>query len=39
VNLAGGVVSGLLVFLGGSLILQVEEADEVKSVILRRLGR
>jgi putative peptidoglycan lipid II flippase len=38
-GLGVGIVSGLLVFLGGSLILQVEEADELKSVILRRLGR
>ena len=38
-GLAVGIAAGLLVFLGGSLILKIEEADELKSVILRRLGR
>lgn len=38
-GLGVGIAAGLLVFLGGALILQVEEADELKSVVLRRFGR
>ena len=38
-GLAVGIAAGLLVFLGGSLILKIGEADELKSVILRRFGR
>ena len=38
-GLGAGIAAGLLVFLGGSLILQIEEADELKNVVLRRLGR
>ncbi|MEA2555124.1 MAG: putative peptidoglycan lipid flippase [Actinomycetota bacterium] len=38
-GVVGGIAAGLLVFLGGSLILQIEEADELKSAILRRFGR
>ncbi len=38
-GLGTGVTTGLLVFLGGSLILQIEEANELKSALLRRLGR
>lgn len=38
-GLGTGVATGLLVFLGGSLILQIEEANELKSALLRRLGR
>jgi putative peptidoglycan lipid II flippase len=39
VGVVAGIAAGLLVFLGGSLILQIEEADELKSAILRRIGR
>jgi len=38
-GLGGGIAAGLLVFLGGSLILQIEEANELKTAVLRRLGR
>ncbi|MEA2557648.1 MAG: putative peptidoglycan lipid flippase, partial [Actinomycetota bacterium] len=31
VGVVAGIAAGLLVFLGGSLILQIEEADELKS--------
>jgi putative peptidoglycan lipid II flippase len=39
IGVGTGIAAGLLVFLGGSLILQIEEADELKSAILRRFGR
>ncbi|MEP7059610.1 MAG: murein biosynthesis integral membrane protein MurJ [Actinomycetota bacterium] len=38
-GVGSGIVVGLLVFLLGSLMLQIEEADELKTVVLRRLGR
>ena len=38
-GLGVGITAGLLVFLGGSLILKIEEADELKAIVLRRLSR
>lgn len=38
-GMGAGIGAGLLVFLGGSLILQIEEANELKDAVLRRLGR
>jgi putative peptidoglycan lipid II flippase len=39
VRVTAGVVMGVLVFAGSTLIVQIEEADEVKDAVLRRFRR
>jgi hypothetical protein len=38
-EVSGGVVTGLLVFVVSTLIVRIDEADEMKDAVLRRFRR